>query len=268
MLAYSLKILVFWDSLLKGDTVFLYRMPEKIIIWSFETWYHTVISMFLFFNLLYWGSALGGQLLLKFFHRKSVISTIDNDNIRPGQVKREISKSMMSIAVFSLQGIIFQQGIQHGWLHISYSFNWICLIEIPVLFFWNEIHFYLCHVLMHRKWFMRHVHTEHHRSKEPTVFSTYSFHWFEAFLLGTVIIPPLLFYPFHVLSVLSLPVMSILINMLGHSNYEFHGSRNPGHLLKFSYRHSMHHKTAKGNFGFMLPWFDQLFNTTYKTKEK
>lgn len=217
--------------------------------------------MFLFFNLLYWGSAGAGYFILRWLHSKQLVEPVDNHALYPGQVKKEIRNSLLSITVFSLQGIFIQQGIRHGWLHISYVVDWYCLPQMLILFLWNEIHFYVVHRLLHLPWLRKRVHWVHHHSKEPTVFSTYSFHWVEAFLLGTVIFFPMAVYPFQVPALLFLPVMSIVLNTLGHCNYEFFPSTFLHSLFGFSNRHSMHHKKGKGNYGFMLSWFDGMFQT-------
>ena len=222
--------------------------------------------LFIFFNILYWVSALGGKWILQWLYKKQLVSPVDNHALYPGQVKKEIQHSLLSIFVFSLQGIIIQWGLQQGWLHVSYETTWYCLPQMFLLFFWNEIHFYLVHRVLHMPWLIRRVHFVHHTSKEPTVFSTFSFHWVEAFLLGTVIIFPLLIYPFQAVAILFLPVMSILLNTLGHCNYDLFPRLATNVFLKFSNRHSMHHKKGKGNYGFMLPWFDSMFNTSVSKK--
>ncbi|MNL13205.1 Fatty acid hydroxylase superfamily protein [compost metagenome] len=237
-------------------------MLETLFSWTFETWYHTFITMLVFFNVLYWVVTLIGLSVFRFMERKKKLLKVDNHYLYQGQVKKEIWQSMRSIMVFSLQGIVIQQGLANDWFQISYELNWWVLPQVMVLFFWNEIHFYCCHFLLHTRFMMAHVHWVHHHSKEPTVFSTFSFHWLEAFLLGTVIVFPLLVYPFQAVAILSLPVMSLLINLLGHCNYDLFFEHNPRHILKFSYRHSMHHKKGKGNLGFLLPWLDNLFKTS------
>jgi len=224
--------------------------------------------LFIFFNILYWFFSLAGRWLLHWLHEKELVIPVDNHALYPGQVRREIQNSLLSIVVFSVQGIVIQLGLQQGWLFISYEINWYCIPQIIVLFFWNEIHFYLVHRLLHSPWLIRRVHFVHHISTEPTVFATFSFHWIEAFLLGTVIIFPLLVFPFQAIAILSLPVMSILLNTLGHCNYDLFPKLAPNVFLKFSNRHSMHHKKGKGNYGFMLPWFDSLLNTSLSKMNK
>lgn len=237
-------------------------MLEPLFSWIFETWYHAFIAMLLFFNVLYWTVTLIGLLAFRFMERKMGLARVNNHYLYQGQVKKEIWQSMRSILVFSLQGIVIQQGLSHNWFQISYELNWWLLPQVVILFLWNEIHFYCCHFLLHTRFMMKKVHWVHHHSKEPTVFSTFSFHWLEAFLLGTVIVFPLLLYPFQAVAILSLPVISLLINLLGHCNYDFFSDHEPRHILKFSYRHSMHHKKGKGNLGFLLPWLDNLFKTS------
>jgi len=240
-------------------------MLETLFRWTFDTWYNAFIALFLFFNLLYWSVTGLGIALFKYLERNRGLQTVDNHCQYPGQQSKEILQSMRSIFVFSLQGIIIQQGLIWGWFNISYDLNGWFFLQVALLFLWNEVHFFACHYLLHTKFMMKRVHWVHHHSKEPTVFSTFSFHWIEAFLLGTVIIFPLALYPFQAAAILSLPIMSLIINLLGHCNYDFFSAHKPEHILKFSYRHSMHHKRGRGNLGFLLPWLDTFFKTTHKS---
>ncbi|TDQ11420.1 sterol desaturase family protein [Pedobacter metabolipauper] len=240
-------------------------MLETLFRWTFDTWYNAFISLLVFFNLLYWSVTLTGILIFRYMERSRGLVMVDNHYKYPDQVRKEIWQSMRSIFVFSLQGIIIQQGLLFGWFNISYDLNGWFFLQIVLLFLWNEIHFFGCHYLLHTRFMMKRVHWVHHHSKEPTVFSTFSFHWIEAFLLGTVIVFPLLVYPFQTAAILSLPIMSLVINLLGHCNYDFFSAHAPEHILKFSYRHSMHHKRGRGNLGFLLPWLDTLFKTTHKS---
>jgi sterol desaturase/sphingolipid hydroxylase (fatty acid hydroxylase superfamily) len=241
-------------------------LVRDLFAWTFDSWYHTVFIVFIFFNLLYWGSAITAGALLRWMSKKGMVSSLRRQEHYKGQISSEIKNSLIAIVVFSLQGIFIQQGIQNGWFHLSFEFNLYYLPQVIVLFLWNEIHFYCVHRLLHSSWLVRRVHWVHHHSKEPTVFSTFSFHWVEAFLLGTVIVLPLAVYPFQLIAILSLPVISITLNTLGHCNYELFPGSYFSRLFHFSNRHSLHHKKGRGNYGFMLPWFDLIFRTGIKTK--
>ena len=96
----------------------------------------------------------------------------------------------------------------------------------------------------------------------PTPFSTYSFHWMEAILLGSVMILPMLFYTFSTAALLALPVMSIAFNTVGHCNYNVFAKYPSIHSA--SLEHSMHHLRVSGNYGFYLPFLDAWARTTLR----
>ncbi len=236
---------------------------EKAFHLVLSQWYYTSLFFFLFFSLLYF---LGAFLTEWIIDRKNPPLAKIVLAEKQGQRRKEILNSLSSILVFSLQAIAFQYLFAKGIFKVAFDQPWACIWEIPLLFLWNELHFYAMHWLLHRRWLLRHVHRVHHWSVEPSAYSIYSFHWFEAFLLGTVIFFPLFFHNFQAYSLLSLPLLSVIVNLLGHCNHELSEAHNPAAFSKYTFRHSMHHKYGKGNFGFMFPWLDQLFGTQLPKK--
>lgn len=243
------------------------KTVASLYLVAFETGLNAAITFFIFFVLLY----LGGifiynailQIQIKYFNFHAI-----QNNRKKGQIKSEILNSLVSILVFSLQAIPLQWFVAKGIATVSFQNAWVLIWQIPLLFLWNEIHFYVMHWLLHRRWWMKKVHYVHHTSKEPTLFSIYSFHWAEAFLLGTVIFLPMCVFPFHIFAILSLPLMSVVLNLMGHSNHEKENDKSPEHISRFIFRHSMHHKWSNGNFGFMLSYLDSIFKTKLpKTKK-
>jgi sterol desaturase/sphingolipid hydroxylase (fatty acid hydroxylase superfamily) len=113
---------------------------------------------------------------------------------------------------------------------------------------------------LHLKYFYK-FHLDHHLSSVPSPFSAYSFHWVEGLILGSVMPIIMVFHDFQFYSIMTLPVMSIVLNVLGHSNVNFFPKAKSSSLLSFSRNHSLHHLYPKTNFGFLLPWFDQVFKT-------
>jgi lathosterol oxidase len=242
------------------------KLVESLYHLAFASGLHAVITFLLFFLCLYFGGVFMYKLVLYFQIKYGHFQRIQQ-NLKPGQIGKEIRHALVSIFVFSLQAIPLQYLIAIGIAKVSFENAWVLLWQIPIMFLWNEVHFYGMHWLLHRRWWMQRVHYVHHQSKEPTIYSIYSFHWAEAFLLGTVIFPPMCLYTFHMGAIASLPIMSVLLNLMGHSNHEPPTSRDPQSLGRFIFRHSMHHKWSNGNYGFMLPYLDALFKTKLpKTK--
>ena len=185
---------------------------------------------------------------------------LDPRPIASGQIKRELMLSSLSIFLFGLGVVVPWAFLQLGWanLAIQPSLIQICL-EILVLALWNEIHFYINHRLLHTRW-LRRFHLAHHHSVVTTPWATYSFHPVEALMLGNVILLPMLVHDFSTVALLSLPIMSLIFNNIGHSNYNFR-PKGKGPWRESSRRHHLHHAAFNGNFGFMFGFMDYFFST-------
>jgi sterol desaturase/sphingolipid hydroxylase (fatty acid hydroxylase superfamily) len=212
-----------------------------------------------FFVLIYFGYA--GVALALTRHalpRLGIGAPVDRRELRPGQIAKEIRRSLVSIGIFGLLTVGQVAALRAGWISLAWDAKPQAIaIQLVALFLWNEIHFYLCHWLLHTRWLFRHVHRIHHESIVPTPFSTYSFHWVEAAMLGSVLFVATLVYDFHPLALGSLPLLSLLLNTIGHWNYDvFAGRRRSA-----SVEHSLHHRLVQGNYGFYLPILDRWFST-------
>ncbi len=176
------------------------------------------------------------------------------------QIGREIGLSFLTITIFGL-GVIFPWGLlQFGWAQLAKNPSLLQIsIEIIALFFWNELHFYISHRLLHTPW-LRRFHKAHHQSMTTTPWTTYSFHPVESMMLGSVLIVPMLVHDFSIEALFSVPVFSFVINQMGHANYDwFPESRF--FLFQGARRHQQHHEKIHGNFGFALDWFDRWLKT-------
>jgi lathosterol oxidase len=70
--------------------------------------------------------------------------------------------------------------------------------------------------------------------------------------------------PFHAFSVPTLllfPLVSLVMNNLGHMNYDLVPGHGTGHPLAASRRHEQHHRHVTGNYGFLLPVLDRWLGT-------
>ncbi len=186
---------------------------------------------------------------------------LDTRPLPRGQLRREFVTSTSSILIFGC-GLIVPWGLlRSGWAQLAADPPvWRVLVEIVVLFFWNELHFYVNHRLLHTRW-LRRFHAMHHRSHVATPFSTYAFHPVEALMLGSVPLIPMLLHDFSFAALLALPIFSVMLNNLGHSNYEASHHVPARGWLGASRRHHLHHACYQGNYGFLLEIFDRWAGT-------
>ncbi len=225
------------------------------------SWLEIMAVGLLFFASIY--ALFGGinwWLTTRLFPRLKIGAQLDPRPLQSGQLQHELFWSASSIVIFGL-GSVFPWGLlQLGWarLAVDASAEQI-LLESAALLLWNEVHFYTNHRLLHTRW-LRRFHLPHHKSVIATPWSCYSFHPVEALMLGNVILLPMLVHDFSIYSILFLPIISLLFNNVGHSNYDWDPARRSV-LHDASRRHYLHHACFHGNYGFMFPFMDQLLRT-------
>lgn len=215
-----------------------------------------------FFGAIYFGFALLNLLLQKGLRALGIGRVLDPRPLRPQQIWREIGWSSLSILLFGTGMVFPWMVLKLGWSHAVMDAGIPrILLEMLALLLWNEVHFYLNHRLLHTRWMLPRFHVQHHRSHVTTPFSTYAFHPVEALLLGNVLLLPMIVHDFSWQAMLSLPLLSLLLNNIGHANYDLFPAQGGRSWLTSSRRHHLHHACSRGNFGFLLPFMDQLFHT-------
>lgn len=182
--------------------------------------------------------------------------------MRPGQVRDELFLSLISILIFAAQAVGLVWALRNGWLDASWDRSpWHLLWELPVLYVWNEVHFFAIHRVLHWPPLYRAVHVRHHRSVITTPFSAYCFHPVESFLLGSVMPLALVLHPFSPLALIGLTIMSLLLNVAGHLPHE---RVRPAFAFALAHTryHNAHHRQFHTHFSFSLAALDRWFSKT------
>lgn len=214
-----------------------------------------------FFGALYLLGGWGMQALIRGLTRLGVGRVLDTRPLKPDQLQREWRQSLHSVLIFGIGMVVPWGLLQLGWAQLASTASaGRIALEIVVLMLWNDVHFWLNHRLLHTRALAR-FHTDHHRSYVTTPWSTYSFHPIEALMLGNIILLPMVLYDFHFWSLAAVPVLSLGLNAIGHSNYDFFPQVSDIHPLAASRRHHLHHARPKGNYGFALAFMDRWMRT-------
>lgn len=212
---------------------------------------------FLYFFFLYYGIAPVFNKACIWLESKGVVHKIITKKATKRQKKTERIHSLKSIFIFGFSGLPIVYWIRMNSTELLPDTFLNIVSGILLLTVWNEVHFFVVHRIMHLPFFMKHVHRVHHKSITPTVYSVFSFHWFEALLLSTVPITLLPFLPFSPIAIFLYPLTSILLNYAGHCNYRF-GKGEGADWKLFGTRHNAHHSAFKKNYGFASPVLDKL----------
>ena len=223
------------------------------------------LATILWFTLIYVVIAGGAYRLALRGVPQTVTAGKRTLRLHPGQLREELLLSALSIVIFAAQAAGLVWLLRQGWLSVDWQRSpWHLLWELPVLYLWNEVHFFVIHRALHSKPLYRSVHIWHHRSVITTPFSAYSFHPVESFLLGSVMPLALLLHPFSPWALLGLTVMSLILNVSGHLPYEQIHERSQlfRRLLAHSRYHNRHHREFHTHHAFSLAWLDRWFGST------
>ena len=218
-----------------------------------------------FFGSLYCLGGWGMTALTRSLARRGIGRVLDARALKPDQLRREWRQSLHSVLIFGIGMVVPWGFLQLGWAQLTPNAGAGRIArESAALLVWNDVHFWINHRLLHTRRLVR-FHGDHHRSVVTTPWSTYSFHPIEAIMLGNIILLPMLVHDFYFWSLASVPVLSLLLNVIGHANYDFFPRVSDTHPLAASRRHHLHHARPAGNYGFALAFMDQLMRTRVKS---
>lgn len=221
-----------------------------------------IIAASLYFLVIYTLFALLTSLLAKLV--KQPIST---KPLPPKQVRTEILRSIRSILLFGAGMLLPWTMIKFGIAGVTIEANLpIIMMECLLLIVWNDLHFYVMHRFMHHQ--LKKAHGVHHQSIVSTPFASYSMSMTEALLLGSVMPLIMPFHTFSLQALLFLPIWSILINSLAHSNCNLFAKASANSMLGFIKHHQNHHSYYQGNYSFFFPHLDRWFGTAQAQKGK
>lgn len=185
--------------------------------------------------------------------------------------RRDILWSLTTIAIFSTVILLtfvkykhltstYNRIDEYGYPYLIFSFIW--------MLFLHDTWFYWWHRIMHHPFLFKRVHLVHHKSTNPSPWTAYAFHPFEAII--EVGIHPLIAFtlPIYTPAIGIFFLFQIAYNVYGHLGYELYPkgfNKNwIGKWINTSVAHNLHHKKFDGNYGLYLLFWDRLMGTLRK----
>lgn len=217
---------------------------------------------------LFWG-LLAGRLA----HRR--IQPRKRSNAR--SVLHDIGWSLATLLIFAIMdyGIftLEEWGIARSTSGPVASYGLARLVlSVPILIVLHDAYFYWMHRAAHHPLLFKYVHKVHHRSTDPSPFTSFAFHPLEALLENGFTMLVMLFLPVHLWALVAWQVFQQLFNMIGHLGYEVYPRwwrAAPVLGLKTtSTHHNLHHEKFRGNFGLYFVWWDRWLGTELPEDER
>lgn len=204
-----------------------------------------------------------------FFSHRFINAKIQKRNAVSTDFIREILYSIQTTFIFSIIGFIIFESPLKKYTQIYTEINkfgwWWIIGSTLVGLIIQDTYFYWMHRTLHHKLLFKHTHLLHHKSSNPSPWASYSFHFFEAWTEGAVLLIISILIPIHPISVLLFTIISFIINVYGHLGYEIAPRWFRDSFLftitVSSVYHNLHHSKFNGNYGLYFRMWDRIMKT-------
>jgi sterol desaturase/sphingolipid hydroxylase (fatty acid hydroxylase superfamily) len=146
---------------------------------------------------------------------------------------------------------------QYGFWYLGISYVAILILQ--------DTYFYWMHRIFHHPLLFKWLHQGHHRSGEPTPWTSFAFDLPEAILQGLFFIAIAFFIPVHFITFIAVLMTMTIWAVITHLGFElFPSSLFPNWLGKWfigSTYHSIHHRKYNVHYGLYFTIWDKLFGT-------
>lgn len=184
---------------------------------------------------------------------------------------REIGYSLLTTVVFTVIAIlILETPLRHYTLiydNIGDYPLWYIGVSLVLSLIVHDTYFYWMHRVLHDPRLFRFAHLTHHKSVNPSPWTSYSFHFLEAIAEGCVLVIIACIMPLHPLTIVLFTLTSFVINVYGHLGYEIlpRWVRRTWlfEIINTSVHHNLHHHKFDGNYGLYFRTWDRLMNTEH-----
>lgn len=189
--------------------------------------------------------------------------------------RREIFYSIITFIFFGMVPVVLNLSFvkPHTTLYRDihkHSMLYFWLV-FPLMLIIHDTYFYWTHRLMHHPKLFPLFHIVHHKSTNPSPWTSFSFNPTEAVVESAIIYVFAFTIPVMPVQLFAFLIFMSLYNVYGHLGFEIyphHLNRHPiGKWFNTSVNHNMHHQYFKGNYGLYFTFWDRVMGTMNKNYE-
>lgn len=192
-----------------------------------------------------------------------------NAQAQPSSVRHDIRLSVLSTAVFALVTAVIMTLHDRGLtgLHgtIGLASWWTLPLSYLAVLVLQDASFYATHRLFHHPALYRWCHQGHHRSWQPTPWTSFAFDPIEAVVQGLFLITVVLLIPLHYITLLAVLTTMTVWAVVNHLGLERLPLSFPHHWLGRwligPAHHSLHHRRQGRHFGLYFTLWDRVFGS-------
>lgn len=183
-------------------------------------------------------------------------------------VKKDITLSVtatVALAICSAMVMtVYDSGATRLYLSIDDYGIWYFVVSFFGIIFLQDACYYFLHRGFHHPWLFNWIHRGHHRSKQPTPWTSFALDFPEALIQGLFLVAVVFLVPIH-FAVLALCLITMtvwaVINHLGFELFPGFPHHWLGQWFISSDHHSLHHRHYTRHYGLYFTFWDRLLGT-------
>ena len=186
-----------------------------------------------------------------------------------GSIRSDIQLSVQSAVIFALAAAgvlqlhslgltrLYSRPAEHGWWYLGVSYLLVLILQ--------DAFFYATHRLSHHPTLFPWMHRGHHRSGQPTPWTSFAFDPPEALLQALFLLGIVMVLPLHLITLLAVLTTMTVWAIVNHLGLERLPGGFPHHWLGLwvigPAHHSIHHRRCDRHFGLYFTFWDRLLST-------
>lgn len=183
--------------------------------------------------------------------------------IRDGLISTFVTFASLPSALLCIYFFIHHKGFsyininQYGYTYFIFSI-FLVILSYDAYFYWS-------HRLLHTRFFFKYVHALHHKSRNITVLSFFTFHPLELFILSLGAPIAMFLFPVNPEALVIGQAIHILFTVYGHCGYDFIPVKLSRWLNTAVY-HYNHHQGSDTHYALYFTFWDKLLGTFEKRR--
>lgn len=188
-------------------------------------------------------------------------------------VIHDISWSLLTMSIWAVFVYFLVVLTNHGYTKVYFSLDGenelIYGFFVVMLFFvLHDTYYYWVHRLMHsHDLIYKYAHEVHHTTTNPTPLSIFAFSPIEAMFHGLYFTLICFIVPIHFYAVVVVFTLNSIVNIIGHTGFEFFSLPLTKFLEKMivtPIKHNAHHSYGYKNYGLYFAFWDDVMGTRHK----
>lgn len=183
-------------------------------------------------------------------------------------VKKDITLSVtatVALAICSAMVMtVYDSGATRLYLSSDDYGIWYFVVSFFGIIFLQDACYYFLHRGFHHPWLFNWIHRGHHRSKQPTPWTSFALDFPEALIQGLFLVAVVFLVPIH-FAVLALCLITMtvwaVINHLGFELFPDFPNHWLGQWFISADHHSLHHRHYTRHYGLYFTFWDRLLGT-------